>query len=119
MIGTEEGPGAITSKSWRIRKKPTAPERGKFWCHFCGKSRDQVNRLVAADSGVCICDECVMLSLEIILEGEPGDVPGIENITGGGSIGTACAASSTSSKPSCGTSAATWGRRRAARGTPQ
>ena len=34
-------------------------------CSFCGKSQDQVNKIIAGP-GVYICDECVNLSKEII-----------------------------------------------------
>ena len=34
-------------------------------CSFCGKSQDQVDKLIAGP-GVYICDECVNLSKEII-----------------------------------------------------
>ncbi|HWI05675.1 MAG TPA: ATP-dependent Clp protease ATP-binding subunit ClpX [Acidimicrobiales bacterium] len=37
-------------------------------CSFCGKSQAQVRKLIAGP-GVCICDECIELSTEII-EGE-------------------------------------------------
>ncbi|MCH5151429.1 MAG: ATP-dependent Clp protease ATP-binding subunit ClpX [Clostridiales bacterium] len=35
-------------------------------CSFCGKSEDQVKKLLAGPSGVCICDECVDTCLTII-----------------------------------------------------
>ena len=37
-------------------------------CAFCGKSQDQVKKLVAGP-GVNICDECVTLCMEIIDNG--------------------------------------------------
>jgi hypothetical protein len=40
-------------------------------CNFCGKSKDQVRKLVAGP-GVFICDQCVELCNEIInTEGPP------------------------------------------------
>jgi ATP-dependent protease Clp ATPase subunit len=39
-------------------------------CSFCGKSKDQVRRLVAGP-GVFICDECIALCNEIIQETPP------------------------------------------------
>lgn len=36
-------------------------------CSFCGKSRDEVRRLIAGP-GVYICDECVLLCQEIVSE---------------------------------------------------
>lgn len=39
-----------------------------YRCSFCGKSQDQVHRLIAGPAGVYICDECVELCREIIDE---------------------------------------------------
>ncbi|MBE5760590.1 MAG: ATP-dependent Clp protease ATP-binding subunit ClpX [Clostridiales bacterium] len=36
-------------------------------CSFCGKTQDQVGKLIAGP-GVCICDECVELCRDIIME---------------------------------------------------
>ena len=35
-------------------------------CNFCGKTSEQVRRLVAGPNNVYICDECVMLCQEIV-----------------------------------------------------
>ena len=40
------------------------------YCSFCGKSQDEVDKLIAGP-GVCICDECVQLCMDIIEEGQP------------------------------------------------
>lgn len=48
-------------------------ERKKVVCSFCGKSQDQVRRMVAGN-GVFICDQCIDLCAEIIereLDEEP------------------------------------------------
>ena len=37
-------------------------------CSFCGKPKELVNRLVAGPNGIYICDECVDICREIILE---------------------------------------------------
>src|SRR5215472_16472131 len=42
-----------------------------YRCSFCGKSQDQVQRLIAGPGGVYICDECVDLCHEIIQEKSP------------------------------------------------
>lgn len=42
-------------------------EEKQFKCSFCGKSQDQVKRIIAGP-GVYICDECVSLCSEIIKE---------------------------------------------------
>lgn len=51
-------------------------------CSFCGKSVDQVHRLINGP-GVSICDECVRTCMSIIQDGESvseEDVPELENI---------------------------------------
>ena len=57
-------------------------------CSFCGKTRDQVRKLVQGLNGVCICDECVAACSDIIhdadgmgaqLAGEDGVFPGGED----------------------------------------
>ena len=42
-------------------------ERGKFRCSFCGKTQDQVRKLIAGPN-VYICDECVDICAEIVEE---------------------------------------------------
>jgi hypothetical protein len=39
-----------------------------YQCSFCGKSQQQVRRLIAGPGAVYICDECVDLCREIIEE---------------------------------------------------
>ncbi len=46
-------------------------EKGQLKCSFCGKTQDQVRKLVAGP-GVYICDECIELCNEIVEE-ELGD----------------------------------------------
>ncbi len=48
-------------------------EKGQLKCSFCGKSQDQVRKLVAGP-GVYICDECIELCNEIIEEEFSDDV---------------------------------------------
>ena len=58
--------------------------RTTYRCSFCGKSQDQVQRLIAGPGGVYICDECIDLCQEIINEEQatvakpryqPGKIP--------------------------------------------
>ncbi|KYD16269.1 ATP-dependent protease ATP-binding subunit ClpX [Caldibacillus debilis] len=42
-------------------------EKGQVKCSFCGKTQDQVRKLVAGP-GVYICDECIELCTEIVEE---------------------------------------------------
>ena len=37
-------------------------------CSFCGKTEEQVRKLIAGPEGVYICDECVEICSEIISE---------------------------------------------------
>lgn len=42
-------------------------DKKQLRCSFCGKSQDQVRRLIAGP-GVYICDECIELCSEIIAD---------------------------------------------------
>lgn len=54
---------------------PKTPESNKHLkCSFCGKSEEQVQRLVAGP-GVYICDECIELCFDIIDENSDGLAP--------------------------------------------
>jgi alkylhydroperoxidase/carboxymuconolactone decarboxylase family protein YurZ len=44
------------------------PSPHKYQCSFCGKSQEQVHRLIAGPGGVYICNECINLCREIIEE---------------------------------------------------
>ena len=46
-------------------KRPT--DRENIQCSFCGKTQDQVRKLIAGP-GVCICNECIELCSEIVEE---------------------------------------------------
>jgi len=39
-----------------------------YRCSFCGKVQDQVARLIAGPGGVYICNECIDLCSEILVE---------------------------------------------------
>ena len=51
---------------------PGKRDDGTFKCSFCGKTQNQVHKLIAGPSGVYICDQCIELCSEIIDE-EFGD----------------------------------------------
>ncbi len=36
------------------------------YCSFCGKSEEEVNKLLTSATGVCICDECVQTCVDFI-----------------------------------------------------
>ena len=40
----------------------------KVRCSFCGKTQEQVHKLIAGPNGTYICDECVEICSEIIEE---------------------------------------------------
>ena len=50
-------------------------KRTQYHCSFCGKSRDQVRRLIAGPGSVYICDECIELCRDIIEEEASGAGP--------------------------------------------
>ena len=49
-----------------------ARNNDKICCSFCGKPQDQVRKLIAGPDGAYICDECVDICQEIIID-ELGD----------------------------------------------
>ena len=53
----------MTTTGSGTSKGPKVPYR----CSFCGKSQEQVRKLIAGQ-GVYICDECINLCQEIIEE---------------------------------------------------
>lgn len=48
-------------------KKRTSVDNATLYCSFCGKSQHEVEKLIAGPR-VFICDECVSLCMDIILE---------------------------------------------------
>src|SRR5512146_504829 len=58
-----------------IKVATTKGTRMTYRCSFCGKSQDQVQRLIAGPGGVYICDECVELCREIIEEEQSSTKP--------------------------------------------
>ena len=55
------------------RSSGTVERSGNLVCSFCGKSQDQVRRLIAGPT-VFICDECTVLCLEILTDEGPLDL---------------------------------------------
>ena len=60
-----------------------------FRCSFCGKAQENVKRLISSPAGeVCICNECVMLCMDILdgdydvddMDLEMGDLPSPKGI---------------------------------------
>ena len=51
----------------------------KVRCSFCGKSQDQVKKLIAGPNGTYICDECIEICADIIEEENDEEPSGIQN----------------------------------------
>src|SRR5262252_8070139 len=62
------------TRGW-LHVATTKGTRMTYRCSFCGKSQDQVQRLIAGPGGVYICDECVDLCREIIEEEQSSTKP--------------------------------------------
>jgi len=54
----------------------------KIRCSFCGKTQDQVRKLLSGPNGVFICDECIDLCSEILDEEFSGSTDGSVDFTG-------------------------------------
>ena len=61
---------APSYKYQKGNRKPMAIKNGdyKIRCSFCGKTEDQIRKLIAGPDGSYICDECVEICSEIIEE---------------------------------------------------
>jgi len=44
------------------------PQKHERKCAFCGKTEKQVRRMVMAETGYCICNECVDVSKQRLEE---------------------------------------------------
>ncbi len=51
----------------------------KVKCSFCGKSQDEVRKLIAGPTGVYICDECVEICVDIMDDLEDEDFEPVSN----------------------------------------
>jgi len=58
----------VTKKHKCGEKAPRDPNT-ILYCSFCGKAQFEVARLIAAPS-VCICNECIVMSVNIIMGSE-------------------------------------------------
>ncbi len=52
----------------------------KIRCSFCGKTQDQVRKLIAGPGGIYICDECVDICADIIDEEEEAEIEADESL---------------------------------------
>jgi ATP-dependent Clp protease ATP-binding subunit ClpX len=39
-----------------------------YKCDFCGKDQTKVKRLIAAPNGICICNKCVFICVDVLLD---------------------------------------------------
>ena len=51
----------------KLPRNPGGDVRGGLRCSFCDKGDDQVKRLIEGPDKICICDECVTLCNEIMV----------------------------------------------------
>jgi ribosomal protein L37AE/L43A len=65
--------GQPRATSW---KEQDMARRQTYHCSFCGKTHDQVKRLIAGPNGVYICDQCIALCNEILAHDVPPTVAG-------------------------------------------
>jgi ClpX C4-type zinc finger len=55
----------------RIKQQALLSRRNTLYCSFCGKSQFEVEKLIAGPT-VFICDQCVRLCMDIVLDaGKP------------------------------------------------
>src|SRR5205085_2056764 len=77
--GSPVTPSVADSAGTPSPAKGTNPASGKFSrrpqykCSFCGKSNDEVRRLIAGPGGVYICDACIQLCNDIIAKKTASD----------------------------------------------
>jgi hypothetical protein len=50
-----------------LRRRPRKRKRNETVCTFCGKAKDEVQKLIAGPS-VFICNECVVLCVRVLRE---------------------------------------------------
>jgi ATP-dependent Clp protease ATP-binding subunit ClpX len=48
-------------------------DKENMQCSFCGKARENVDKLIAGPDGVYICDECVILSYGVVTANAPSE----------------------------------------------
>ena len=53
---------------WQKEKKMAVKGNPKVRCSFCGKTEEQVRKLIAGPEGAFICDECIGICAEIVEE---------------------------------------------------
>lgn len=60
-------------------ENPALKDKDVLYCSFCGKSNHEVTKLIAGPT-VFICDECVVLCVDILAEEKTAFVPSLEKL---------------------------------------
>src|SRR5881392_1890628 len=67
-LTTHHSPLTTNYEEWSSMASTRGGGKPQYRCSFCGKSQEDVRRLIAGPGAVYICDECVELCREIIDE---------------------------------------------------
>ena len=59
----------------------TTNGRGVYQCSFCGRRQDEVQRLIAGPPPIFICDECVAICNQVIIDERPKSEPVPQTLT--------------------------------------
>ncbi len=65
----------IMQNAFNVAHKEWQKEKEKLSCSFCGKSQDQVKKLIAGPE-VYICNECVDLCVELVAKEKEEEASG-------------------------------------------
>lgn len=57
-----------------------APVANEMRCSFCSKRKSEVRKLIAGPGGAVICDECVVLCVEILVEEDDRTPPKLRDV---------------------------------------
>ncbi len=69
----------LIKKGLNTNKKSHSSPRKKMTCSFCGKTSNQVKKMVSLASGVHICDECIKTCSDMVSEDDQLFVNGFLN----------------------------------------
>ena len=68
FVNLEAKVGTETYKQIKEESMANKGNDNKVYCSFCGRSEDQVRKLIAGPAGVYICDECIDICADILEE---------------------------------------------------
>ena len=76
LLKLQRAENGVTAQIYKL-KGPLAfsprQDSQKYYCSFCAKSQDDVERMIAGNNKICICNECARLCGEILDEQEAED----------------------------------------------